>query len=258
MIWWLVLGGLPVLPLVISTINLLTWRRGTVQKKTVSNQSLSVLIPARNEAKRIVETIQSVLNSAGPSVRLEEILVYDDNSEDATAALILENFGDEPRVRVLEGQPLPIGWIGKPHACQRLLDEARGEVLLFMDADVHLVPGGTERLLSFLVSERPAKVVTAVPRQVVGGFFERLVLPLLILTYTSWLPLRLVEVGRRGSTVAANGQLLLMRREVALSLGGFEAVRAEIVDDVAFCRHAKTSGYRVVFADGFHSATIRK
>src|SRR5690606_21452552 len=86
---------------------------------------------------------------------------------------------------------------------------------------------------------------------------ERLVLPLLPLTYLAWLPLRLVEVGTDARTVAANGQLLLVNRGDYRELGGFEAVKNEIVDDVAFCRHAKRSGRRVVFADGTLMARCR-
>jgi hypothetical protein len=99
--------------------------------------------------------------------------------------------------------------------------------------------------------------VTAVPKQVTKSWTEKLILPLLHLTYTAWLPLFLVGYGRNPRTVAANGQVLFLSREVCLDLGGFEGVRDEIVDDVAFCRLAKAQGQRVVFADGTDIASCR-
>jgi chlorobactene glucosyltransferase len=90
-----------------------------------------------------------------------------------------------------------------------------------------------------------------------GGFAERLLLPLLLLTYTSWLPLHLVSESRDPRLVAANGQLLAIRRAAYERCGGFAAVAHEIVDDVAFCRHAKRAGARVVFADGSQLAQCR-
>lgn len=255
--WWILLAG-PLVPLTITGTNLLTWRRRPMEGASGTTMgTVSVLIPARNEASNIVEAVASALAAFRRDENLKEVLVYDDSSTDGTGQLVRAAFSEEVRVRVIAGKPLPKGWVGKPHACQRLLEEACGDILLFMDADVRLEPGAAHRFLGFLSPAHGAEVVSAVPRQIVGGFFERLVLPLLVLTYTSWLPLRLVEVGRRASTVAANGQLMMMRRRVAAELGGFEAVRAEIVDDVAFCRHAKTSGYKVLFADGFEVAHCR-
>lgn len=256
--WWLLLAVPPLVPFGMTLVNVFTWRRGKVGwVETSANESISILIPARNEAENIVAAVEAAMDPFQSTGCLEEVIVYDDNSTDGTAELVRNAFCSDDRVRVVNGKSLPEGWVGKPHACQRLLEEAQGDILLFLDADVRLKPEAAPRLLGFFDPAHQADLVSAVPRQTVGGFFERLVLPLLILTYTSWLPLRLVEMGRRPSTVAANGQIMMMRRRVAIELGGFEAIRAEIVDDVALCRHAKVSGYKVLFADGFHVGSCR-
>ncbi len=263
--YWLLLV-FPLVPLLITCINLASWRRGSAPIRERNQSALladpppvSVLIPARNEASNIEAAVWSALSSktASGTKLATEVLVYNDGSSDETAALVSALSKQDPRVRLIQGVPLSPGWIGKPHACQGLFEQSQAEVLLFMDADVRLEPSGLARMLSLMDAPTSGRVISAVPRQEVGSFMERLVMPLLILTYTAWLPLRLVEIGRSKKTVAANGQLMLMRRQDCQALGGFKAVRSEIVDDVAFCRHAKANGLRVVFGDGFHMASCR-
>jgi glycosyltransferase involved in cell wall biosynthesis len=212
-----------------------------------------VLIPARNE----VHNLESCVRAALDGTRVpDEILVYDDGSSDGTGALATRLAAEDPRVRVLRGEGLPDGWIGKPHACHRLAEHATGEVLVFMDADVALLPTGLARVGSLLVSYQ-ADVVTAGLRQRMGGWTERLVIPLLHLTYLAWLPLPLVWRTRDPRLLVANGQLLAVRREAYALAGGWASVRAEVVDDMAFCRQVKRTGGRVVFADGFRIASCR-
>lgn len=254
MIWWLLLAALPLFSLSCALLNAATWRRG--DPKAQGAGSISLLIPARNEEKNIERALLSIPKVLdGPKVR--EILVYDDKSTDATRRIVQRLMTSDERIRLLHGVPLPSGWVGKPHALSQLAQAAKGDFLLFMDADVELKPEGLARLISLTLGPVKGQVVTAMPQQLTGTFFERLVLPLLPLTYLSWLPLRLVEWGTDGRTVAANGQLLLIRRQDYLALGGFDAVKSEIVDDVAFCKHAKTSGKKVVFADGTLMARCR-
>lgn len=252
--FWLLFALPAMIPLLITSVNLLTWRRGRV---SASRPQVSVLIPARNEERNIESCVRSVLKAEGSRACVKEILVYDDLSEDRTGELVEALSQVDDRVRLIAGSPLPIGWVGKPHACERLLQQAAGDVLLYLDADVCLEGQGLLRLVSFLDTPVGARLVTAVPRQITGSAFERLVIPLLTLTYAAWLPLRLVEYGRRATTVAANGQLVMISRRDALSLGGFESVRCELVDDIAFARRAKERGYRVAFADGYLTARCR-
>lgn len=244
--------ALPLLALFIAAVNVSTWPRGR-RGAPRDGTTVSVLIPARNEVDNLEPLLRSLL---AQTRRPDEIVVYDDASTDGTGALLARLERELPGLVVLRGGGLPEGWVGKPHACHQLASAARSAVLVFVDADVRLAPSGLERLLE--VRDRyAAAVVTAVPRQRVVTPLERLVVPLLHLTYLAWLPLFMVWCTRNPRLLAANGQLLLVDRESYQSTGGFEAVRDAIVDDMAFCRNAKLRGHRVVFADGHEMAECR-
>jgi chlorobactene glucosyltransferase len=235
-------------------INLLTWSRGKSPART--NLSVSVLIPARDEELNIKACIDAVMASDYP---IHQVVVYDDQSTDRTPAILRELSARHSALEVITGGPLPPGWIGKPHACHKLAQAATGEVLLFVDSDTLLEPDGISRLISLLDPRRgrAADLVTAFPRQVMLSAPERWMIPLLALTYTSWFPLFLVAWSRNRRFLAANGQLLMIRRSRYDAIGGFQAVAREIVDDMALCRLAKRMRARVVFADGFHIARCR-
>lgn len=254
---WLI-AALPALPLAITLWNLVSWKRPRpTSHPSGSSPNVSVLIPARNEERNLGALLDTVLDGQ-PEVL--EVVVCDDGSTDRTAEIVHQRARAHPKLRLIEGKPLAPGWVGKPHACHQLAAAANGDCLLFVDSDVRLVPGAVGGLLTLHErrgSGRHAGVVSAVPRQLTGSFLERLILPLLHLTYTAWLPLVLVESTRSTRAVAANGQLLLVDREAYARTGGFESVKAELVDDVAFCRRAKACGVRVCFADGHHLASCR-
>ncbi len=239
----------PVIACSMTVLNALTWRRGRTGSRFMGR--VSVLIPARNEAARLPAALRAIALSHHP---IDEILVYDDGSTDGSESVLADLGREIPSLRVIRGGELPAGWVGKPHACSRLAAEARGEVLVFLDADVVLAPDGLERLASI---HQGAPLVTAVPRQLTGSPVEHLVLPFLLLSYLSWLPLELVARLRSERVVAANGQVLAIDRDALAKLGGFAAVRTEIVDDVALARHAKRAGLRVAFADGTQIAACR-
>jgi GT2 family glycosyltransferase len=241
-------------------LNVLSWPRGRSGARPAARPSVSVLVPARNEVHNIASCVHAVLG--GPDADLvHELVVLDDGSTDGTGDLLSALAQRYPRLRVISGAPLPAGWVGKVHACHQLAAAAEGELLFFVDADVRLAPGGLPRLLDLLLRPgldgAPADVLTAVPRQETGTWAEHLLLPLLHLTYTSWLLLPLVRLSRDPRFLAANGQLLLLRREALTAIGGFAAVRTALVDDMALCRRAKNAGLNVIFADGAPSATCR-
>jgi hypothetical protein len=235
----------------ITLVNLPTWPRG--RRCADQGARVSVLIPARDEEATIESAVHAALENDPP---VHEVVVCDDNSTDDTPAILDRLRAAHPRLRVVSAPPLPAGWVGKPHACQVLSEHATGDVLVFVDADTMLAREGIVRVLD-LFSRYRADAVSALPRQVMGSFAERLLLPLLSLTYTSWLPLFLVWWSRNPRFLAANGQVLALSREALDAVGGFAAVRAEVVDDVALCRHAKKAGLRVVFADGRDLASCR-
>jgi len=233
--------------LLIALLNVLTWDRGRLGEPS----SVSALIPARNEANSIEATVRSLVQDD-----VREIIVYNDGSTDGTGEILADLQREIPRLRVLNGVPLPKGWVGKPHACARLGEAATGDILLFVDADVTMRPDGVRRLVG-MMDHRKAAVGTVVPRQEVVTLTERLIVPLLHLTYVAWLPQFLVWATRSTAFLAANGQVMAFRRASYEAIGGFESVRHEVVDDMAIARRAKKSGHRVVFGDGHDIAECR-
>jgi len=255
--------ALPALmPLGLVAFNAVCWTRGRAlpEAAAAAPGGISVLIPARDEVANIERCVRSVDAAHGP---ITEIIVYDDGSTDGTDAVLTRLQAELPRLRVITGDALPVGWVGKPYALQRLSALADCDVILNIDADVTLRADGVLRMLSLLGSAEQvtgglgAAVVTAVPRQRTGSFVERLMMPLLHLSYVAWLPMPLVYRTRDPRVLAANGQLLMIRRSALEAVGGWSRVRAELVDDMAMCRAVKQGGGRVVFADGDRMAECR-
>lgn len=236
-------------PLALTLFNLAFWPRG--RRTGAPLRDVSVLIPARNEEASIERAVRSAVATGAL-----EVVVYDDGSTDDTPVILARLAGELPTLRIVRGVPLPEGWVGKPHACHQLASLARGRWYFFLDADVCLEADALRRI-GDLVARHDADAVTAVPRQETGTWAERLIVPLLHLSYTAWLPLPLIWRTHDPRFLAANGQVLCVRAKAYAAVGGFAAVRADVVDDMAFCRNLKLARRRIVFADGFRIARCR-
>ncbi|MGQ7295595.1 glycosyltransferase [Quadrisphaera sp. KR29] len=217
-------------------------------------ERVSVLLPVRDEAHQVGGALAAVLASTGvPDL---EVLVLDDGSADGTAAAARDAAAGDPRVQVLAGAPLAAGWLGKPHALAQLAHAATGSVLVCLDADVRLAPRGLAATVD-LLRRHGLALVSPYPRQVAVTPAERLVQPLLQWSWLATLPLRLAERSPRPSLSAANGQLMALDAAALERAGGFAAVRAEVLDDVALVRAVKAAGGRGGVADGTALATCR-
>ena len=234
-------------------VNLRSLRVPTDEPAPVGER-VSVLVPARDEAGHIASCLASVLDQV--SVPDLEILVLDDASSDGTADAARRAAGDDPRVRVLEGDPLPQGWLGKTHACDQLGRAATGTVLIFLDADVVLAPQALAATVH-LLREAHLDAASPYPRQLAETWSERLVQPLLQWSWLTLLPLRLAEASGRPSLTAGNGQLLALDAQAYRRIGGHRAVRNEVLDDLALVRAVKAAGGRGGVVDGSRLATCR-
>lgn len=228
-------------------------RAGRDRGDDASLPSVSICIPARNEESNI-----GILLSAmrGQQLRPLEILVLDDHSEDGTAAVVRGHADEDGRIRLLRGEALPPGWTGKNWACHQLAQAARGEVLLFVDADVRPTSEAVAHTLRALRRYR-ADALSAFPRQQLDTLAAAAVIPVMDLLLYGFLPLPLVPRTRNAALAAANGQWFAFRRDAYRSIGGHEAVRGEIVEDVALARAVKRSGARMLLTVGMGSVSCR-
>jgi len=241
--WLLAVPSLAALGMVL--FNLLVWPRGSAKGRMPGQ--VSVCIPARNEGRRIVNCVAAIL--AGEQ-RPHEVLVFDDGSTDGTADVLERLSAAEPIVRVLRGSgELPVGWLGKPHACHELARQAKGDVLVFLDADTVATPACLNRLGSVMERKR-ADFVSALPMQATGTLTEQMVVPLLNLSYLCWLPMPLVWLTRFPWLRVATGQLVVVKREALERAGGWGSVAGEVAADVKLCGRIKAAGCRAVYADG--------
>ncbi|MGE5926813.1 MAG: glycosyltransferase [Gemmatimonadota bacterium] len=205
---------------------------------------VSVIIPARNEAATIETVVRSVLATAHANV---EVLVVDDRSTDATAAIVARIAAEDPRVRLVPGAELPAGWYGKPWACVQGWRAATGDVLLFTDADTRHMPRLLPHALGALDAGR-GHLITVNPHQRCESFWERVVMPQVWLLLGVRYHPAAVSRARRGRDVIANGQFILMRRSTYEEIGTHEAVRAEVAEDLALAQLVHARGLRVWFA----------
>lgn len=207
---------------------------------------VSVLVPARNEARNIRRCLESLLAQDYP---LMEVLVLDDGSTDETPEIVAEMARQDPRLRLIPGQALPPGWMGKNFACDQLAREARGQWLLFTDADTVHHPQTLSWALT-AAKENGADLVTLIPRAVTHTFGEQLLLPIIPFGVLGCFPLALGARLNIPALTMAIGTFMLFRREAYERIGGHAAVRGAIAEDVVLARRVRRHGGRVVLLDG--------
>jgi chlorobactene glucosyltransferase len=215
---------------------------------------VSVIIPARNEARHIEACVRSVLSARYPAL---EVIVVDDRSEDATGAIARRLAAEDARLRVVDGMPLPDGWFGKQWACATGARQARGAVLLFTDADTRHAPDLLPRSVNLLRS-RGADLVTVFGHQELGTFWEKVIQPqvfsLLLARYGGT---ESVNRSRSSYDKIANGQCLMLTRESYEALGGHAAVRDKVAEDLAIAQRWFAAGRRTVLVSGIPQLATR-
>jgi glycosyltransferase involved in cell wall biosynthesis len=207
-------------------------------------ERVSILIPARDEAENLRETLPTVLKQ--PAF---EVIVLDDESSDDTPAILEAFRSTDERLRVLTGKPLPAGWVGKNWACHQLAAVAEGDYLLFTDADVSWNEGALASLLAFRRFHRAA-FLSVWPRQVTVTLVERLVIPVIDMILLGTLPYLAVRYLPWRSFAAGNGQMMLWSREAYQVSGGHESVKQEVLEDVRMGQRAKAKGIALALALG--------
>ena len=215
---------------------------------------VSVLVPARDEAANLRRLLPALAASGYPQL---EVIVLDDQSGDSTRTVAAAMAANDPRFRLVDGLDPPRGWTGKNWACHQLAHHARGDILLFCDADVVPGPSAVARTVAALAAGN-ADVLTAFPWHERGGWFEDAMIPTVTqLPVATLLPLPLVRATRAGSLSVGNGQWMAWRREGYDRVGGHARVRGDLLEDVRLARATKRSGLRLLPVVATRDLSIR-
>ena len=226
--------------------------------------SLTVVVPAYNEAANIAACLSSVLCSQSPCSAWRVLLV-DDRSSDATVAIARETLRQlEPqcgtadaRFALLDAGPRPAGerWVGKNWACSRAMEQVDSDWVLFIDADVRLQPATLRRALAQATADG-ADLLSLAPRLGCGCLAEWLVQPIMASLLGLGFPIE--AANDPASPVAfAAGPFMLFRRSAYAAIGGHRALAAEVVEDLALARRLKQGGFRLRYLLGLDALELR-
>lgn len=214
--------------------------------------SVSIVIPARNEAAGLEACLRSVLQQDYPAL---SVVVIDDRSTDATLAAAQRVAQADARVRVKHVASLPAGWLGKSHALWTATRGLDSDWLLFVDVDCRLDPWAVRTTIAEAV-RREVALLTLWPRNAAQTFWEHMLIPLCGAVIALWFASR--EVGRRrGGPPFANGQFLLIRRDVYERIDGHRSVRTAIIEDIPLAERVRGAGGTIHVAAGSRVAAVR-
>lgn len=217
--------------------------------------SLSIVVPARDEERGIERCVRSLCAQSLPDC---EVIVVDDRSSDATRAILRRLEAAEPRLRVVDGRPLPEGWVGKPWALNQGTAVARGDWVLFTDADSWHAPQAAASALRFALAQG-ADALSLVWEIELETFWERAVLPSILgMIVLATGPVSDVNDPAKPENAIASGAFILVRRAAFEALGGHYALRARIAEDLEFARLIKRDGrFRFLIAEGRELVRVR-
>ena len=199
-----------------------------------------MIVPARDEERTIERTVRAMLAQTYPAL---EVIVVDDRSTDRTGE-ILASIGDE-RLIVVQGEEPPPRWLGKPHALHLGSRRARGELLLFVDADVIYDAGAVAAAVAY-AEECGAPMLALLPHFELHGFWEHVTITNLAVVAFTMIPLWIANRTRYPVLAIGGGPGNLIRRDAYDAIGGHVALRDAVVDDVGLARLARRNGLRTV------------
>ncbi|WP_064091311.1 glycosyltransferase [Rossellomorea aquimaris] len=212
-----------------------------LSKKASSKELVSILIPMRNEERNVEGVIDSL---KGITYSPIEFIILNDGSTDQTLSRLTQRINKDTRFKVMNGKPLPDGWIGKVHACHQLSKEARGRYYFFLDADVRVSSTIIEKVL-YQMKKHQSGLVTGFPRFPVKPFLGKMLVPFQHFLVYFHLPLMVANKSTAPSFTAAHGAFMFFDREAYKDCGGHESVNGSLVEDVHLARRVKSSGWKV-------------
>jgi glycosyltransferase involved in cell wall biosynthesis len=213
--------------------------------------SVTAIVPARNEEAVIAACIISLASQP----KIVEILVVNDQSTDGTAGVVRSLMEKTPNLRLLEAGELPDGWVGKNHALWVGVQQANSTWLLFTDADAEHQRDSVSRALQ-IAQEKNAALVSFSPEQVTETWYEKALIPFIYLRLAKRFSYEKVN-DPNSPAAAANGQFLMMRRDVYDAIGGHSRVAGEVLEDVALAMRVKAAGHPIWFGPGEGIVRVR-
>src|SRR6266699_277107 len=216
-----------------------------------SQPTVSAIVPARNEEAVIAACIESLARQQ----EISEILVVDDQSNDGTAGVVRDLVGKYPHVRLLQADGLPDGWVGKNHALWTGVQQAKSAWLLCTDADAEHLSNSAACALQ-IAQEHQAALVSFSPEQVTENWYEKALIPYIYLRLAKLFSYHNVN-DPKSPAAAANGQFLMIRRDVYDAIGGHAGVAGEVLEDVAIAMRVKAAGHRIWFGSGKGIVRVR-
>ncbi len=234
---WVIMG----FTLMRLSVSLVNWLSPLYLKpgRPTGGELVSLLIPARNEADNLRILLPALLRQSYPHF---ELIVYDDHSADATSQVLRSFSRRDRRVTWIQGGDLPGGWSGKNYACHQLAQQARGDYMLFMDADVSVATDLLEKALHH-IHRRGLALLSIFPHQKMKTPGEWLTVPLMNWILLTLLPLVLVKRNPRPAFAAANGQFMLFDATLYRQHQWHQLVPSSLVEDIQISRLIKQKGY---------------
>ena len=227
--------GITILRFLIAIVNIFS--SPVLSRKMPSSISgVSILVPARNEAHRIGHLIDNLTKLNYPDF---ELLILDDESNDQTSQVVKSYINNNQGIRLIQGKPLPKGWIGKNWACHQLGMLAEKSYFLFLDADVEEIH---PRLLSYSIvnmEKLDLSLLSIFPDQIMKSMGEKMVVPLMNYLLLSLLPLWFIRRIPFFPLAAANGQFMLFKAKDYQKFQWHKRVKSSIVEDIAIMRMVK-------------------
>jgi glycosyltransferase involved in cell wall biosynthesis len=220
-------------------------------KYSISPPSVSIIIPSRNESKRITPCIESMKAQTYPNL---EIIIVDD-SNDNTIQVINNIVKDDKRFRIIKEDKLNNGWVGKPHAMQQGSNEAKGEWLLFIDADTSHDPSIVTSTVKFAIKNK-LDMLSILSKLVCKSFWEKIIQPIPtgLLVFIS--PLAKVN-DPNSKNAFALGPFILIKHMVFNKVGGYKKIKGKIADDVEIAKLLKESGFKIGLAKAYNLMRLR-
>lgn len=240
---WLSLGlfAFAAIRLAVALINWLSQPYLPSYRRRSETDRVSVLVPARNEGENIGRLL-SDLSEIEDEVC--EIIIYNDISTDNTADIVRQFARKNKKIKLLDGQPLPAGWLGKNHACDCLALAATGDYFLFIDADVRIGKKTVARALTYS-QEKKLDLLSVFPEQLMPNVGTRMAVPLMNWILLSLLPIVAVRLSPFVSMTAANGQFMFFESASYRRQKPHSKFRMSAVEDIAIVRNYKRNGLKI-------------